>query len=133
MPTTDQGPTSDGLATLAHGGLLTEDAAFGLFSRLLGGELDDAQIGAVLAAIAVRDPSVSELVGAARAMRERVTRVPFEPGAGDALIDTCGTGGAAKTFRKPDRRKIITRVNGYHGVTVCASSMTGKPYNEHFG
>ncbi|NNF24028.1 MAG: aminotransferase class III-fold pyridoxal phosphate-dependent enzyme [Rhodobacteraceae bacterium] len=34
---------------------------------------------------------------------------------------------------KPDRRKILTRKNGYHGVTVVAASMTGKPYNEVFG
>ena len=34
---------------------------------------------------------------------------------------------------KPKKRKIITRINGYHGVTLGASSMTGKPYNKEFG
>ncbi|MFN3146840.1 MAG: aminotransferase [Paracoccaceae bacterium] len=34
---------------------------------------------------------------------------------------------------KPERRKILTRVNGYHGVTVVSASMTGKPYNALFG
>ncbi len=34
---------------------------------------------------------------------------------------------------KPQRRKIITRVNSYHGVTAVAASMTGKPYNSVFG
>ena len=33
----------------------------------------------------------------------------------------------------PRKRKIITRINGYHGVTLGASSMTGKPYNKEFG
>ncbi|MEL7462841.1 MAG: aminotransferase [Pseudomonadota bacterium] len=33
----------------------------------------------------------------------------------------------------PERRKIITRVNSYHGVTAVAASMTGKPYNAWFG
>jgi adenosylmethionine-8-amino-7-oxononanoate aminotransferase len=33
----------------------------------------------------------------------------------------------------PQRRKIITRVNSYHGVTAVAASMTGKPYNGLFG
>ena len=33
----------------------------------------------------------------------------------------------------PDKRKILTRKNGYHGVTVAAASMTGKPYNSVFG
>ncbi|MEM7469847.1 MAG: aminotransferase [Pseudomonadota bacterium] len=34
---------------------------------------------------------------------------------------------------KPERRKILTRKNGYHGVTAVAASMTGKPYNSVFG
>jgi adenosylmethionine-8-amino-7-oxononanoate aminotransferase len=33
----------------------------------------------------------------------------------------------------PQRRKIITRVNSYHGVTAVSASMTGKPYNSVFG
>lgn len=34
---------------------------------------------------------------------------------------------------KPQRRKILTRVNAYHGVTAVSASMTGKPYNSVFG
>jgi 4-aminobutyrate--pyruvate transaminase len=34
---------------------------------------------------------------------------------------------------QPQRRKILTRVNAYHGVTVVSASMTGKPYNSVFG
>jgi len=34
---------------------------------------------------------------------------------------------------KSQRRKIITRVNSYHGVTAVSASMTGKPYNSVFG
>jgi adenosylmethionine-8-amino-7-oxononanoate aminotransferase len=33
----------------------------------------------------------------------------------------------------PQRRKILTRVNAYHGVTAVSASMTGKPYNGVFG
>lgn len=33
----------------------------------------------------------------------------------------------------PARRKILTRGNGYHGVTAVSASMTAKPYNEVFG
>ena len=33
----------------------------------------------------------------------------------------------------PQRRKILTRWNAYHGVTAISASMTGKPYNEVFG
>ena len=34
---------------------------------------------------------------------------------------------------RPHCRKIITRLNAYHGVTVVSASMTGKAYNEEFG
>ena len=34
---------------------------------------------------------------------------------------------------KPQRRKILTRWNAYHGVTAVSASMTGKPYNSVFG
>ncbi|MDO5606490.1 MAG: aminotransferase class III-fold pyridoxal phosphate-dependent enzyme, partial [Paracoccus sp. (in: a-proteobacteria)] len=34
---------------------------------------------------------------------------------------------------QPQRRKILTRWNAYHGVTAVSASMTGKPYNEVFG
>ncbi|MEM9436560.1 MAG: aminotransferase [Pseudomonadota bacterium] len=33
----------------------------------------------------------------------------------------------------PNRRKIITRKNAYHGVTAVSASMTAKPYNALFG
>ena len=33
----------------------------------------------------------------------------------------------------PERRKILTRINSYHGVTAVSASMTGKPYNSAFG
>ena len=33
----------------------------------------------------------------------------------------------------PERRKILTRINSYHGVTAVSASMTGKPYNAVFG
>jgi 4-aminobutyrate--pyruvate transaminase len=34
---------------------------------------------------------------------------------------------------QPQRRKILTRWNAYHGVTAVSASMTGKPYNSVFG
>ena len=39
----------------------------------------------------------------------------------------------ARAEGRPERRKILTRVNAYHGVTAVSASMTGKPYNAHFG
>lgn len=39
----------------------------------------------------------------------------------------------ARAEGQPQRRKILTRLSGYHGVTAVSASMTGKPYNELFG
>ena len=39
----------------------------------------------------------------------------------------------ARAEGRPERRTILTRVGGYHGVTVASASMTGKPYNAAFG
>jgi 4-aminobutyrate--pyruvate transaminase len=34
---------------------------------------------------------------------------------------------------RPEKKKIISRVKGYHGVTIIAASLTGLPYNhKHF-
>lgn len=86
------------LAGLVSGACLDEAQAEGLFEALLTGTLDEAQIGAVVALIQSRRASVDEIVGAARAMRRHVTPVPARTRPGEVLLDTCGTGGAAKTF-----------------------------------
>lgn len=66
---------------------------------------------------------------------------PFERGkvfytnsgseANDTLVKMMWFLGGAEG--KPQRRKILTRKNSYHGVTVVSASMTGKPYNSVFG
>ncbi len=86
------------LAQLVAGRPLSEAEAQTAFAHILEGEADDAQIGALLALIARRGPTIDELVGAARAMRAVLTPIPYDAPAGEALIDTCGTGGAPKTF-----------------------------------
>jgi len=34
---------------------------------------------------------------------------------------------------RPQKRKIISRTNAYHGVTIFANSLLGQSYAEHFG
>lgn len=99
------------LGRLVLGHPLNEAQADGLFENLLTGVLDEAQIGAALALLQgrtlARGASVDELVGAARAMRRHVTTVPVSPGPGEVLLDTCGTGGAAKTFNISTTTAIV--------------------------
>lgn len=84
------------LAALVSGKTLNAADAEAVFSAVLEGQFDAVQIGALLTAIAQRGPRESELIGGARAMRRCVT--PVAAPAGRTLVDTCGTGGAPKTF-----------------------------------
>ena len=86
------------LCRLVAGESLTERDAEMLFEALLGGDLDEAQIGASIALIQSRGATVDELVGAALTMRRHVTPVHISLEPGEVLFDTCGTGGATKTF-----------------------------------
>lgn len=89
----------DALQVLAAGGSLSEHQSEAVFGSLLAGELDPAQVGAILAFLRARRPAPEELVGAVRAMRAQVTPVARPLGQdGEHVIDTCGTGGARKLF-----------------------------------
>lgn len=90
MPTA---PMNEGLkpylARLARGEVLDEEEAEAAFGLIMAGEATPAQIAGLLMAMRVRGERVSELRGAARAMRARMRRVPAPAEA----IDVCGTGG----------------------------------------
>ena len=88
----------DALSELIAGRPLGEQGSESVFEQMLGGDLDHAQIGALLGMIQARGPSVDELVGAARVMRRHVEPVPTPDDPRRPVIDTCGTGGAPKTF-----------------------------------
>ena len=35
----------------------------------------------------------------------------------------------SNSLGKPEKKKVISRIRGYHGVTIASASMTGLPYN----
>jgi len=77
------------IARLAAGETLTADQAEDAFDIIMSGEATPAQIGALLMAMRIRGETVSEITGAVRAMRARMTAIEAPAGA----IDVCGTGG----------------------------------------
>jgi anthranilate phosphoribosyltransferase len=82
------------LARVIRGERLTEEEAGSAMGTIMDGEATPAQIGALLAALAVRGETEDEVVGFARVMRERA--VPLRA---QNAVDTCGTGGdGAGTF-----------------------------------
>ena len=92
------------LGHLSAGTPLSEKEAEAFFEEVLSGGVGDDDLASALTVIAKRPggPTVDEIVGGAKVMRKFVTRVPLpEVAAGKprpVVIDTCGTGGAPKTF-----------------------------------
>ncbi len=87
------------LRQLVAGQTLSESEAERALETILTGGANETQIGAFLAFLASRGPTADELIGSARVMRRHVTGVPTDVlPSGARVIDTCGTGGAPKTF-----------------------------------
>ncbi len=77
---------------------------------MLAGMVPDEEIGKLLLALREKGESVSELVGAVRAMRMMMT--PIRTGR-TGLLDTCGTGGdGAKTFNISTATAIVAAAAG---------------------
>ena len=76
------------LAKLLGGQRLSEDEAAAAMATIMDGAATPAQIGAFLAALTVRGETEDEVVGFARAMRDRATPVRSR-----GAIDIVGTGG----------------------------------------
>ena len=75
---------------------LTVDEAAGAMTEIMDGRAQPAQIAGFLVALGMKGERPSEIVGLAKTMRERSTKLSrsFEPS-----FDTCGTGGdRAHTF-----------------------------------
>ncbi|MFN2513257.1 MAG: anthranilate phosphoribosyltransferase, partial [Pyrinomonadaceae bacterium] len=75
---------------------LSRGEAEGLLNALLNEDTTDAQIAAVLVALAAKGETVEELAGMAAALRKRAVRITCQH---RCFIDTAGTGSSlAKTF-----------------------------------
>ncbi len=112
---------------LVAGRDLSGDQTYSAFEQIMAGRVDPAEMAGLLVALAAKGETVDEIVGAARAMRERVTPVRCDPDA----VDTCGTGGdGISTFNVSTTAAIIAAAAGVtvakHGnrtnTRVCGSA-----------
>ncbi len=86
----------DHLATIIGRTDLSEVQMAEMMSEIFDGKTTDAQVGAMMAALATKGETFEELAGAARAMRKKAHRIQA---ATTPVVDTCGTGGdGLKTF-----------------------------------
>ena len=84
------------LATIIRRTDLNQSQMAEMMSDIFDGKTTDAQVGAMMAALATKGETVEELAGAARAMRKKAHRIQA---AAMPVVDTCGTGGdGLKTF-----------------------------------
>jgi anthranilate phosphoribosyltransferase len=75
---------------------LSESEMSDMISEIFSGSITDAQIGAMMAALATKGETFQELAGAARSMRRKAVRIQVQS---SVVVDTCGTGGDdAQTF-----------------------------------
>ncbi len=92
----EQGPTLGQLiARVASRHDLTVDEAEAAFATIMAGRATPVQIAALLAALRVKGETSAEVAGGVRALRGAMVPVPIANG--EALVDTCGTGGGALT------------------------------------
>ena len=78
------------IGRVSSGGSLSEAEAHLVMGQIMDGESTPAQISALVVSMRMKGETVDEIVGFARAMRERA--VPVRPTV-SGYIDTCGTGG----------------------------------------
>jgi anthranilate phosphoribosyltransferase len=80
----------EALARVVDKADLSADEMAKVVGKIMDGEVSPTLIAALLVGLRMKGETVGEVVGAARAMRERMVRVPFEA---PRIVDTCGTGG----------------------------------------
>ncbi|MGA3240300.1 MAG: anthranilate phosphoribosyltransferase [Bryobacteraceae bacterium] len=114
------------LERLAAGSDLSADEAQSAMQTILDGKASPAQIAGLLMALRVRGETVDELVGFARAMRQTAVRVELDL-PGEALIDTCGTGGdGAGTFNISTVAAFVVAGAGVRVAKHGNRAVTGK-------
>ena len=99
---------------------LNETEMSQVMMEIFSGNVTDAQIGALMAALATKGETFEELAGAATAMRRKAKRIQT---AATTVVDTCGTGGdGAQTFNISTTSALV--VAGC-GVTVAEVPVIG--------
>ena len=100
------------LEIILEGRDITFEQAKALLDTIFEGEVTEVQTAAFLTAMRAKKPSVTELAGLAKSLREHAVKVEADI---DNLVDTCGTGGARlKTFNISTAAAIVAAGAGVH-------------------
>jgi len=105
---------------------LTADEAQAAMSDILDGTAGPAEIGALVTAMRMKGETAEELVGFARAMRQKAVLVDARLD-GQPLLDTCGTGGdCAGTFNISTIAAFVVAGAGVHVAKHGNRSITSQ-------
>ncbi|MBB3208698.1 anthranilate phosphoribosyltransferase [Rhodopirellula rubra] len=126
---------SAAIATVQSGIDLTAEQTGDLIDAMLRGDAPESSVGELLLALREKGEAVSELVGAASAMRKHMTRIDHDR---DVLLDTCGTGGSGSgTFNISTAVAILAASCGVavakHGNRKATSRTGSADVLEHLG
>ena len=80
----------DNLSKIIERNNLSEEEMSQVMTDIFSGNITEAQIGALMAALATKGETFEELAGAAKAMRRKAKRIQTTAA---TVVDTCGTGG----------------------------------------
>jgi len=102
---------------------LREGEMLSAMDFLMEGKATPAQIGAFITALRMKGETVEEVTGAARAMRQKATRIDARSG---VIVDTCGTGGDGRnTFNISTTAAFVAAAAGLtvakHGNRAVSS------------
>ena len=79
-----------GLEEIIAGKDLSQETMSRMITEILSGAVTHSQVGAFMGALSTKGETFEELIGAARAMRRKATRIQTTS---PVVLDTCGTGG----------------------------------------
>lgn len=124
------------LFKIVEGLNLSEAEMTAVFSEIMEGKATPAQIAAFITALRMKGETVDEVTGAAKAMREKATRITLT-GKGD-LLDTCGTGGDSRnTFNISTTSAFVVSAAGVrvakHGNRSISSRCGSADVMEELG
>jgi anthranilate phosphoribosyltransferase len=136
----------EGIAKVVSGVDLNEQEMILVMHEIMGGEATPAQIAAFITALRMKGETIDEIVGAARVMRDKATKIPLGRAEGapglsaghDVLIDTCGTGGdGSMTFNISTTTAFVVAGGGVkvakHGNRSVSSSCGSADVLEKLG
>ncbi|MEO2068653.1 MAG: anthranilate phosphoribosyltransferase [Desulfurobacteriaceae bacterium] len=109
-----------------------------LFTKIMDGELTDAQIAGILVALRAKGETEEEVAGATYVMREKSLKVPLPEDVKEKIVDTCGTGGDLKgTFNISTTVALVVASCGVpvakHGNRSVSSKCGSADILESFG